>query len=58
MCMYKIAIIRYKSSLNDKYVTWNICFENINQTIREKSFSMSKTITGIILGGDLRLADN
>ena len=25
--MYKTAIIRYKSSLNDKYVTWNICFD-------------------------------
>ena len=26
--MYKTAIIRYESSLNDKYATWNICLEH------------------------------
>ena len=40
MCMYKTAIIRYKSSLNDKYVAWNICFEHVNQTIWGKSFAI------------------
>ena len=33
--MYKTAIIRYKSSLNDKYVTWNICFESQDWGITE-----------------------
>ena len=33
--MNKTAIIRYKSSLNDKYVTWNICFESQDWGITE-----------------------